>query len=276
MSLVSVRVSGLSPGQHLLAPKGLDDGQQQVTDLQVNNASLIQEIESDYGQQSAIEICAAGESIEFCYHFVDTENPIDSKIWQSQSNRYTQASPELIAELEAKIPDASANSIQQQIITLARERFDYGHADQRFNDGHDLVPAVCGTTKGSCVDINTYILAAANHFGLDAQYIAGYWFHPDRAYTKDMHCWLLFRDNQRITAWDLAHHLKWGVSNLAPGLNPAGGRRVAMSFGRNLGYKTSLGTQVISHFSEPMQIFEGCSPKKCTLHITIENEETSQ
>ena len=135
--------------------------------------------------------------------------------------------------------------------------FGYGHQDVRFNDGLDSVPAICGTTKGSCVDINTFLLAAARSLDIRGQYIAGYWFHPDKVETLDMHCWLVFEPDGALIFWDLAHHLKWGVDKLSPGLNPAGGRRVAMSCGRGLRFKTENGEVEISHFSEPVWVVPG-------------------
>ena len=69
-----------------------------------------------------------------------------------------------------------------------------------------------------------------------------------------MHCWLAFETDGQLLFWDLAHHLKWGVPKLAPSLNPAGGRRIAMSCGRGLTFETPNGNIEISHFSEPVWI----------------------
>jgi hypothetical protein len=132
------------------------------------------------------------------------------------------------------------------------------------------VPLICGTARGSCVDINTWLMAAARSLDIPVQYVAGYWFHPERNATRDMHCWLQFQVDGEVLCWDLAHHLKWGVEGLAPGLNPAGGRRVPMSCGRGLGFVTPHGEVEVSHFSEPLWVLPGAQTHKPELRIHIQ------
>jgi transglutaminase-like putative cysteine protease len=196
-------------------------------------------------------------------------------VWQQPDNRYTRAAPELAAvarEIAACCDDA--DSCVFGLVRHAAERFAYDHPDKRFNDGLDQVPLVCGTTRGSCVDINSYLLAAAHSLGLRVQYLAGYWFHPERAETADMHCWLAFGIDDRVVYWDLAHHLKWGVADLAPGLNPAGGRRVLMSYGRGLRFPTPHGEVEISHFSEPVWILPGGATRRPKLRIRLADPDS--
>ena len=138
------------------------------------------------------------------------------------------------------------------------------------------MPAICGTAKGSCVDINTWLLAAARSLDIRVQYMAGYWFHPERNHTHDMHCWLMFETDAGITYWDLAHHLKWGVAELAPGLNPAGGRRVPMSAGRGLRFATPDGEVEISHFSEPLWVSPGGDTVRPDMTIHIQDRAVSR
>ena len=176
-------------------------------------------------------------------------------VWNVPENQYTRADnslTELAIDLVKNLTTETAKIFA--LIEYASDMFGYGHTEGRFYQGLESVPAVCGTTKGSCVDINTFLLAAALSLDIKGQYIAGYWFHPDKTETLDMHCWLAFEADNEVLFWDLAHHLKWGVEKLAPGLNPAGGRRIAMSCGRGLEFETINGRVSISHFSEPVWI----------------------
>jgi len=195
------------------------------------------------------------ENVQISYQIEEGDYPVAPQVWQVQDNRFTRAN----SDLAALARDITRNSENQKtklfaLIGYAADMFGYEHPDEHFYENCDSVPAVCGTTKGSCVDINTFLLAAARCLEIQGQYIAGYWFHPDKAETHDMHCWLVFEIAGEVLFWDLAHHLKWGVENLVPGLNPAGGRRVAMSCGRGLEFETPNGTVTISHFSEPAWI----------------------
>lgn len=88
-----------------------------------------------------------------------------------------------------------------------------------------------------------------------------------------MHCWLLFKvateTGEKIIPWDLAHHLKWGVSEFKSCLNPAGGRRISMSFGRGLNFKTPKGNIEVSHFSEPLWLFPDGRSEKSRLVVDV-------
>ncbi len=262
--------------RHLLVPCGFDDGFSQPIDIVLTNVKSKQVRESDFGEQKALELVVADSSkpttVE--YHFAPSTKVLVDSFWARQQNRYSQASDALIADVR-DVVDTKCSQEEQihQLIQLAHSHFNYGHADTRFNDNTDFVPSVCGTTKGSCVDMNTYILAGANVLNLQAQYIAGYWFHPDKTQTLDMHCWLLFNENDsgNVIPWDLAHHLKWGVEQIAPGLNPAGGRRVPMSFGRGLSFESEFGKVTISHFSEPVWLLPNGDPVQADIVAFIDD-----
>ncbi len=189
------------------------------------------------------------------YEFRDGPAEVPAWAWDSQNNRYTNASDDL-AQLAGSHVDRSASQIDQlrALAELSAELFHYGHGGAHFNDGTAQVPAIKDPIQGTCVDINTFLLAAARAIGLRGQYVAGYWFHPEKTATHDMHCWLAFSCDGEIVFWDVAHHLKWGVPELGAGLNPAGGRRVPMSFGR--GHIFQIAGQPIEapHFSEPVWI----------------------
>lgn len=208
--------------------------------------------------------------IELRYDVNEGDHPVASHVWQVQENRFTRADVSLI-DLAVEITADCKNESEKvfALIEYAAEMFGYDHPEERFNEGMESVPAVCGTTKGSCVDINTFLLAAARSLSIKGQYIAGYWFHPEKTETLDMHCWLAFEADGERVFWDLAHHLKWGVPELAPGLNPAGGRRVAMSCGRGLTFETPNGIVEVSHFSEPIWILPDGRQHRPNLRIKV-------
>lgn len=96
----------------------------------------------------------------------------------------------------------------------------------------------------------------------------------DGTATSDMHCWRIFESDVTPEFWpefrDLAHHLKWRVDGLGAGLNPAGGRRVAMSCWRGLSFETPTGSTEISHFSEPGWVLPGGAARTAKVRIEVE------
>lgn len=243
----------------LLLPRPIEAGTQTCSTVAIDGITDWQEVAALDSRQRAYLVRASGAQPPGVRYDLEAQTGMLADwVWEQPDNRYTRAAPELAnaaREIAARCDDADA--CVHSLMRHAAERFAYDHPEQRFNDGLDHVPLVCGTTRGSCVDINSYLLAAARSVGLPAQYLAGYWFHPERCETLDMHCWLAFGIAGRAEYWDLAHHLKWGVPNLAPGLNPAGGRRVLMSYGRGLRFPTPHGEVQVSHFSEPVWILPG-------------------
>lgn len=248
----------------LLMPRPFDDGQTAFQGFDIEGINELLEIGAHNSSQRAYLAKPQDQQQPIIrYRFEVTESSHPDWFWELQDNRYTTASTELAELVEALTQgcQSQAKSIEKLMLHAA-DIFGYGHQDQRFNDHHDEVPAICGTAKGSCVDINTYLIAAAKHLAIPVQYMAGYWFHPEKTETLDMHCWLAFQADGEILHWDLAHHLKWGVNDLAPELNPAGGRRVPMSCGRGLKFDTPNGEIEISHFSEPVWITNGANQVK--------------
>ncbi len=277
MSTVTVRVKPHSDASaRLLFPKSFNDGYRYCTGINLENACGKTELTADFARQRALwcraEDCR--EPVSIHYHFQPSGDPLPGDFFLTQNNRYTQASAQLIEEVACLRQEADSEfTMVGCLLASAKDLFSYGHVEQRFNDGCESVPTVCGTAKGSCVDMNTYLMAAAKSLGVKVQYVAGYWFHPERNHTEDMHCWLLFELAGEIVPWDLAHHLKWGVDDLKPGLNPAGGRRVPMSFGRGLTFDSESGLVSISHFSEPVWVFPDGEWQKARVEISICDEE---
>ncbi|WP_346909390.1 transglutaminase-like domain-containing protein [uncultured Roseibium sp.] len=124
------------------------------------------------------------------------------------------------------------------IVNDVAEKFVYGHPEVRFNDGLEEIPYLsCGVTEGSCVDINTYLIACLRAAGFEAGYMTGYFFPEEKnGCCDDMHCWVVTRHNGVVLEWDIAHHLKMGTREICCGLNPKPGSRVAMAHSMGLDF----------------------------------------
>ena len=277
MRRVSVQMTGepYFPGRNeswMILPRPYDDWFNRFHSLEVEGIEAIREVGARNSLQRAYLVRPRPDVtplISFVFEQADGQPP--EWFWELQSNRFTEAS-ELLAAQAGNLT-AGCQSESERVRSLVENAagiFGYDHPDERFNEGHDQVPMLCGTAKGSCVDINTYLIASSRCLGIEVQYVAGYWFHPHKTETPDMHCWLAFRCDGDTMFWDLAHHLKWGVEQLAPGLNPAGGRRVPMSCGRGLCFDTPNGEIGISHFSEPLWVLPDGAIHKPPMRIHIE------
>ncbi len=251
---------GLGAGvEALLAPRPFDHWGQRFHAFEAEGVSAAREIGAlNSGCRAYLLTPRADAPLRLRYAVALTDDAAPDWTWRVEDNRHTRAAPELAELARAAAEGAEDQRAQlRRLIDHAASVFAYGHGAERVNAGRDSVPRLCGTTRGSCIDINTYVLAAARSLGIRGQYVAGYWFHPEKTATDDMHCWLAFEPDGRLVFWDLAHALKWGDSlgaRIEEGLNPAGGRRVAMSCGRGLRFDTGFGAVEISHFSEPVPI----------------------
>ncbi|MES9877954.1 MAG: transglutaminase-like domain-containing protein [Candidatus Sedimenticola sp. PURPLELP] len=271
LNILNIPEASSSSEPWMIVPRPVIDWRSRCVSVELNNVEQVREIEALNALQHAYLIKPLPEQVPHIrFKFIDNDYAPDYWIWELQDNRYTRASSEL-GKLASELAEncSTEREIIHALITNAAEYFGYAHPDIRFNQGHDDVPMLCGTTKGSCVDINTYLIAAARSLGIKVQYMAGYWFHPERTETLDMHCWLAFECDSETVFWDLAHHLKWGVEELAPGLNPAGGRRVPMTCGRGLQFDTPYGEITISHFSEPLWVLPSEQCLKPDIRIGI-------
>ena len=279
---VHVEASGLTPGGWVLVPRPFDHWGQRFVRFAAEGVGDCAEIKAQNSACRAYLLRATGDVIRLRYE-VDlgacsaAEWTAPDWVWRMQENRYTVAAESLVAHARDLTRGAEREEeALRRIIDDAAALFDYDHPDEKFNEGCDAVPTICGTSKGSCVDINTYILAAATAVGITGQYIAGYWFHPHKTETTDMHCWLAFEIDGRLAFWDLAHCLKWADTlgaTICEGLNPAGGRRVAMSCGRGLAFETPVGPVSVSHFSEPVLLTPDRAQIRPQLLISVEEPE---
>lgn len=152
-------------------------------------------------------------------------------LFQPTDSRYSRAASDLVADAYALAKSVGfGRAGLEAIVAHTAEAFDYGHPDQRFYDGADEVPQLCGLTQGSCVDINMYLIAALRAAGYEAGYVSGCFIPEEKkTWCNDMHCWVVTRLDGVVEEWDIAHHLKMGTRAIRPGLNPKPGVRVALA-----------------------------------------------
>ncbi len=218
------------PGAPFLAPVGLDTPLARAAGLTVKGGELTHWTEPTTGQQLARVVPTDAElTLTYCYDALPAAYP--PAIFDVVPSRYTRAAESLVDEV------SGLGETPEDIARAVAERFDYGHPDRRFYDGHDnALPALgCERATGSCVDINLYFLAALRAAGITAGYVVGAFFPAEKGdWCSDMHCWVVTRTSNALQEWDIAHHLKMGRRDIGSGLNPKPGFRAALSHGLGL------------------------------------------
>ena len=223
------------PGARLIAATGLSTPHAAVTEACVTGGTT-RLIADPLAGQHALAITPEAEEITLTWRYALRGAPYPEALFAPRDSRYTRSASALAAEA-AEIALAAGGG-GAAILALANHvagQFRYGHPDERFYEGHDEIPQLCGLTEGSCVDINAYFIACCRAAGLEAGYVTGA-FVPEekRDWCNDMHCWVVTRSDAGIQEWDIAHHLKLGRADIAPGLNPKPGVRVPLAHSMGL------------------------------------------
>ncbi|MFW5824111.1 MAG: transglutaminase domain-containing protein [Marinobacter sp.] len=224
---------------------------------------------------------AESESVRFI-HQVTSPPPgatYPESAFVPRRNRYTEASEDLAAaSLECALAAGGGAAGIRALVAEAEARFSYAHPDVRFNDGMDKVPHLsCGLTPGSCVDINTYLVASLRAAGFQAGYMYGYFFRQESGgQTSDMHCWVVTRHEGEILEWDIAHHIKAGLGKTGPGLNPRRGYRIALGHSMGHQYRTmECRTVDLKLLAEPLLRSASGSWDRCPLRIHATDSRTA-
>jgi hypothetical protein len=244
----------------LLVPIPPDTAHQRIESARYPDVASLKRCRALNGDQAAVflpGLAGAGTRFEFGIragtgasprtHFT----PIDS--------RYSRPSAELKAAIE-ELTKSAANqqAALESIVGFTASLFDYDHPQARFCDGKDEVPLLLQLTKGSCTDINTFLLSSLYAAGIPATYYAGFFFENGKPRsTTGFHCWISSLARGEHQDWDIAHHLKKGMRDVLPGLNPTPGERVAMSYARGLRFEVADCEAEFTHFAYPMWIYPG-------------------
>lgn len=259
----------------LLAPQGLSSPAGTLTAVEVAGAAIRETRESETGQ-TAIMAEPSGSETVFRYSFERRPRPYPDQMFRPTNSRYVRTADALLEETRDLARGASGLEAARRIACEVAERFTYGHPETRFNDGLDHVPALgCGLTEGSCVDINTYFLAALRANGIEAGYVTGYFFPAEKGdWCEDMHCWVVTRIGRETQEWDIAHHLKLGTRDIRPARNPKPGFRLAMAHSMGLSFP-DLGIQDLKLIAEPVRVDGGETARIPDLSIRLARKEAT-
>ena len=242
----------------VLVPGGLATPHGTCTGVTSESGMLSPLSEATTGQ-GAFRLDGTGARVTLTFHFDEAVTaPYPEAMFRPHPSRFTRFAEALLAEAEGAAAGHEGIARATAIACAAAERFTYGHPEVRFNDGLDEVPGLgCGLVEGSCVDINTYFLAALRAAGIEAGYATGFFFPAEkRDHCTDGHCWVVTRIDGAAQEWDIAHHLKMGTRRIAPGLNPKPGFRAAAFHSMGLDFP-ELGLFGHKALIEPLAVVEG-------------------
>lgn len=258
----------------ILAPAGMTTPYQAVTRLAIEGGRITAlATEAELGLGAAlIEPEGGALTLRYTVEPAAAGAPYPEAAFRPRVNRYTAAASAL-AEASRAIAEAAGGGRAgiEALVAEAEARFIYDHPDARFNDGMDSVPHLsCGLTPGSCVDINTYLVASLRAAGYEAAYLYGYFFPQERGgRTDDGHCWVVTRHAGEILEWDIAHHLKAGLGPTQAGLNPRPGERVALTHSMGHRYRLAEQEVALKLLGEPVRLPAGSPPEWMTLRARL-------
>ncbi|MCX2721727.1 transglutaminase-like domain-containing protein [Roseibium salinum] len=255
----------------LLVPTGIPTPHQMPVRFEISGGAFCLTGECATGQMPALVTPERGQPITVRYRYRDGGPGYPDAAFTPRLNRFTRAAHALAEDairISGDSPDGHAAI--QALVNAAAEKFRYAHPDARFTDGCEEIPHLsCGLTEGSCVDINTYLIASLRAAGFEAGYITGYFFPEEKnGGCDDMHCWVVTRHDGVVLEWDIAHHLKMGTRTIRCGLNPKPGDRVAVAHSMGLAFP-ELGLSGEKLMAEPLWVSENGLDKAA---ITIRRE----
>lgn len=265
MTQLVIDVLNVEPGSLLLAPTGMMTPHEAVSGAKVEGARTLEVLMEPELRLAAMLLEAEAPSVRLIHRV--SPPPIAAAypepLFVPRSNRYTDASHELVVASREIVAEAGGGAAGiRALVAAAEARFSYAHPETRFNEGSEQVPYLsCGLTPGSCIDINTYLVASLRACGYEAGYLYGYFFAKERkGRTSGLHCWVVTRHEGKILEWDIAHHMKAGLGATRPGLNPRPGQRVALGHSQGHSYKTEDGGKIeLKMLAEPLlHSGEGC------------------
>lgn len=146
-------------------------------------------------------------------------------------------------ECEEEDPDIRIRAA----VSAVAEQFDYGPRNNNLGDS----VASCSLLTGNCIDINTVLLCYLHKAGVQAIYVAGYYFGDQHAPADGMHCWVATKTESGYHEWDIAHAIKAGRDATVPMSETDRGLRVPISFGRNIIYQICDRNFLLEHFVQP-------------------------
>lgn len=246
----------------ILAPAGVTTPGAAVTRLEVTGGEIVAAATEPELGLGALLVRPRGGPLTLHYRVESAPagSAYPEAAFRPRATRWTKAAAELAAASRAVAAAAGGGATGiRALVAEAEARFAYDHPEARFNDGMDEVPYLsCGLTPGSCVDINTYLVASLRAAGYEAAYLYGYFFPEERrGVTFDGHCWVVTRHEGEVLEWDIAHHIKAGLGPTRPGLNPRPGERVAVTHSMGCRYALPAGDVFLKLLGEPLRLRAG-------------------
>ncbi|MEL7089398.1 MAG: transglutaminase family protein, partial [Planctomycetota bacterium] len=256
---VEVAVENDTP---LLVPTGTVTPHRSVTGLAVEGARILSSLTEADLELSALVLAPDEDKVTLRYSFEDAAEPAvyPSAAFRPRDTVHTRAADALAkASREIAQQAGGGRAGIEALVAEAEARFAYSHPQVRFADGQSAVPYLsCGLTEGSCVDINTYLVASLRAAGYEAAYFYGYFFPEERGgFTDDGHCWVVTRHAGELLEWDIAHHLKAGLGPTRPALNPRPGERIAVTHSMGHSYHYAGQTIAMKILGEPVRLVRG-------------------
>ncbi|MCI5075333.1 transglutaminase-like domain-containing protein [Oricola sp.] len=259
-------------GEALLAPVGIATPYQTPTGFAVEGGAVSLIGEMTTGQMAALIVPGDGP-VTLTYRFAQHADQYPETLFRPRETRFTRAAVDLVSDARRIADNArDGHAAIAAIVNDTAEKFTYGHPATRFNDGLDAIPHLsCGLTEGSCVDINTYLIAALRSAGFEAGYVTGYFFPTEKqGCCDDMHCWVVTRHAGVVLEWDIAHHLKMGTRDICCGLNPKPGSRVAVAHSMGLDLP-EIGVAGLKLLGEPTWLQDGrTAPTRLTIRMAAQ------
>lgn len=259
-------------GRRLIAPTGTTTPHSALLAFDVEGGGFRLVGERRTGQVAALVAPEAGRAITLTYDFADHGPGYPETMFAQCGSRHTRPAEALVAEALRIAERASdGHAAIAAIVNAVAAKFSYGHPEARFTDGFDHVPYLaCGLTEGSCVDINTYLIASLRAAGFEAGYVTGYFFPAEKdGACDDGHCWVVTRHAGVVLEWDIAHHMKLGRMPVCCGLNPKPGGRLATGHSMALDFRTA-GVTELKALIEPLWLDAEGAAAEAELTIRME------
>lgn len=254
MTLLIVRiVDPVPPGRAvLLVPRPIAGIGDAFERLEVEDGEIDAEIVATNAPQGAFLVRAthAPARPTLRYRLAPDPAPPPAWIWSSPDTRYTRAAPTLAEFARGLAQGASTQTLAvQRIVDHAAEFFWYGHGPDTVIGDAPCVPLLTRPTRGTCIDMHGYCVAAARAAGIEAAYCAGYWFAPGDDRALGMHCWFAARVDGEVAHYDVSRQLKIPRRPIVEGLAPVPGRRFLFACGKGLEFDLPGGPARVDHFA---------------------------
>ena len=258
---IRIEIPDASARHPILVPAGTETPHDRVAGLRLDGAEILAHAAAEGLGLGALLVRPTAPRVTVVYSVAPAASPAyPEAAFRPRANRHTTAADDLAtASREIAARAGGGQAAVEALVAEAGSRFAYTHPEIRFTDGLDAVPHLsCGLTPGSCVDINTYLVASLRAAGIEAAYLVGYFFPEETGgTTHDMHCWVVTRTGGDVLEWDIAHHIKAGLGPTRPGLNPRPGRRVAVGHSMGHAYELPEGRIETKLLAEPVRIEDG-------------------